>query len=150
EVGLLHLESLLRLDDALALSGDAPHQEAHGLLRLGQLGLLPGLPALRLFEGLARFREPRFPAEERLALLGLGAQGRVALPAHLRDRRLEPLPRIGDEADLGLEAGDVGVGAVELALRRGERVAGGVVLGARLLELALALAQARGLGLELD
>src|SRR5882672_4010863 len=150
EVRLLDLEGLLRLRDALALARDPSHQQPQRLLGLRQLRLLFGQPALRLVQVVARRRQLLLPGAQGLALVELALLAGVALRADLGELRLKPLPGVGDEADLGFEARDVGVGAVELALRGRKRVAGGVMLRPRLLELALALAQARGLGLELD
>src|SRR5262249_33344826 len=150
EVRLLDLEGLLRLRDALAFAGDAAHQQPHRLLDLRELRLLLGEPAPRLLPPVARFLAARFPAGQGLALVELALLARVALAADLRELGFEPLPRVGDEADLGLEARHLGVRAVELALRCGQCVPGGVVLRAGLLELALALAHARVLRLQLD
>src|SRR5262249_47900909 len=104
----------------------------------------------RLVQALARRREPSLPVAKRLALLDLVLAAGVALRAGLRELGLDSLAGFRDEADLGLDPGHVGVGAVELALRGRESVARGVMIGARKLELAFALAQASRLGFELD
>src|SRR5216117_671969 len=150
EVRLLDLEGLLGLGDALALARDPTLEQAHALLRLRQLDLLLGEIALRRLQRLARLRQPGFPAAVRFPLFDLVASAGVALRAHLRKLRFESLARIRDEAHFGLDARNVGVGAVELALRRAQGVARGVVLRSRPLEVALAFAQPRGFGLELD
>src|SRR5882724_2180620 len=150
EVRLLDLERLLGLGDALPLSGDSPHEQAHRLLRLGQPGLLLHELPLRVLQRAPRLGQPGFPSAQGFALIELAALAGVALGAHLRELRLQALPGFRDVPDLGLQAGNVGVGAVELALRRAQGVAGGIVIRPGLLELALALPQARGFAFELD
>src|SRR5262249_26140559 len=150
EVRLLDLERLLGLGDALALARDPALKQPHRLLRLRKLCLLLREPAPRLVQALARRREPSLPVAKRLALLDLVLAAGVALRAGLRELGLDSLAGFRDEADLGLDPGHVGVGAVELALRGRESVARGVMIGARKLELAFALAQASRLGFELD
>src|SRR6266851_5119028 len=71
-----------------------------------------------------------------LALLHLALPPGVALRAQLRKLRVETLPGIGYEAYFGFKAGDVGVDAVELPLRRAQCVPRSVVLCPRPLEIA--------------
>src|SRR5581483_8386268 len=146
EVRLLQVARLLGLGETLALGVEARLRVAEHALGLGHRRLIARETGLRLREDVARVGELRLPVGDRLARLGLLAPARRGL----RELRFEALTRLGDEPDLGLETRDLGVGAVQLALRRVQRVAGAVVVGSRLLGLALGVAQARRLGLELD
>src|SRR5439155_4856474 len=149
EVRLFHLESLLGLGDALALTRDASLEQSRRLLRLRQFDLLVCVLAPGLLQSVARLLKARLPGEPRIALLDLALPPGVALRAKLRKLCDEPLPGIGHEAYFGFKAGDVGVDAVELPLRRAQCVSRSVVLRPRVLELELDFAQPRDLGFEL-
>src|SRR5881628_6203 len=149
EVRLFHLECLLGLGDALALTRDPSLEQTGRLLRLRQLDLLLGLFASGSLQSVSRILEARLPGEPRIALLDLALPPGVALRAKLRNLRVEALPRIGHEAYFRFKAGDVGVDAVELPLRGAQCVSRRVVLRPRALELELDFAQLCGVGFEL-
>ncbi len=67
-----------------------------------------------------------------------------------RDALLGPLAVVAYEGEFLFDAGDLGVGLVQLALCRVQRVARCVVLAAKLLRAPFRVAQSRGLCLELD
>src|SRR5712691_9937868 len=149
EVRLFHLECLLGLGDALALTGDSSLEQAGRLLRLRQFELLLGVFAPGVLQSVSRVLETRLPGEARIALLDLALPPGVALRAKLRKLRFETLPGIGHEAYFGFKARDVGVDAVEFPLRGAQCVSRSVVLRPRALEPELDFAQARSLGFEL-
>src|SRR5438552_15775115 len=150
EVRLFHLESLLGLGDALALTRDASLEQSRRLLRLRQFDLLVCVLAPGLLQSVARLLKARLPGEPRIALLDLALPPGVSLRAKLRKLRVEALPGIGHEAYFGFKAGDVGVDAVEFPLRSAQGVPRSIVLCPRLLQIALDLAQLRRLGFKLD
>ena len=105
---------------------------------------------LRRGEPLRGLRPPALPHAGGPVELAAVALPLLDVRGELAAARLEPLARLGHEAELGFEPRHFGVDLVERALGGVDRVASPVVIHAGLLEAPLDLAQPCGLGLELD
>ena len=149
QIGLLELQAAFRLQQLAASLAQPLLAGAERLLGLRQARILLPELCLRLGAALPGRTGAGRPHVKRLrklrALLAPGAQ----LREPLRMLALQPLARLLDMAQLGLEAGHLGVGGVERRLRGVQAVPGAVMRGARRFHARLELPQPGILRLEL-
>ncbi len=149
EMRLLDLEGLLGPRDGGARLGHPRLLVPVGRFEVGELRALGFDPLVRRREAGPRRLLAVHPHGARVGQLGGTPLGFGELRNQRARLRVEPLARLGNETDLGLEPRDLGVGLVEPGLRGVGGVLRLVVPGARLLDGKLDFAQACGFGLEL-